>query len=140
MKNLALLLKLSAPIFLFVGALHLFLGVNADVALGAVLSKEALTDAALDSQNRFYGVTFTLYGVLLYLCATDLQKYAVVFRCVIWVFFAGGLARLVSIATHGLPPPPVLFLMATELIIPPLLALWLAKEEKKIVSSHSTEE
>lgn len=124
---LALYLKVAAPIFVLVGALHLVLGVGADVLLGAKLPAEALSDPALDSQNRFYGVAFSLYGVLLYLCATDLPKHATVLRCLLWVFFAAGLARLVSIASHGVPPPLVLVLLITELALPPLLHLWLSK-------------
>jgi Domain of unknown function (DUF4345) len=124
---LALLLKSLAPVFAVVSALHLALGVGADVLLGAKLPAEALNDAALNSQNRFYGVAFGVYGVLLYLCATDLRKYATVLRCVLWVFFAAGLARLVSIATHGVPPPLVLALLATELTLPPVLQIWLSK-------------
>lgn len=124
---LALFLKIASPVFVVVGVLHLALGVGADVLLGAKLPAVALSDPALNSQNRFYGVAFSLYGVLLYLCATDLPKYATVLRCVLWVFFAAGLARLVSIATHGVPPPLVLALLATELALPPLLHLWLSK-------------
>jgi hypothetical protein len=124
---LALFLKIAAPIFVLIGALHLVLGVGADVLLGAKLPAEALADAALNSQNRFYGIAFSLYGVLLFLCATDLQRYATVLRCVLWVFFAAGLARLVSIATHGVPPPLVLALLVTELALPPILHLWLSK-------------
>ncbi len=124
---LALFLKIAASVFVLVGALHLVLGVGADVLLGANLPAEALSDAALNSQNRFYGVAFSLYGVLLYLCATDLPKYATVLRCVLWVFFAAGLARVVSIATHGVPPPLVLALLVTELALPPLLHVWLSK-------------
>ncbi len=65
MHALTLFLKLASPVFLVVGALHLVLGAGADVLLGARLPPEALADAALDSQNRFYGVAFSLYGVLL---------------------------------------------------------------------------
>jgi hypothetical protein len=127
MPALALFLKIAAPVFVVVGALHLALGAGADVLLGARLSAEVLADPALDSQNRFYGVTFSLYGVLFYLCATDLPKYAAVLRCVLWVFFAAGLARLVSVATHGVPPPLVLALLVTEIALPPVLHLWLSK-------------
>src|SRR5262249_25009482 len=101
---LAVVLTVVAPLILLVGALHLVLGVGADVLLGRKLPAETLADPALNSQNRFYGVAFALYGVLLYLCAIDLPKYAIVLRCVLWVFFAGGVARLVSIVTHGVPP------------------------------------
>jgi len=124
---LAPFLKLAAPVFVLVGALHLVLGVGADALLGAKLPPEALIDPALNSQNRFYGVAFGLYGLLLYLCATNLPKYATVLRCVLWVFFAGGLARVISIVTHGVPPPQVLALLVTEIVLPPLLHLWLSK-------------
>jgi Domain of unknown function (DUF4345) len=130
MPKLALFLKIVSPVFLLVAALHLVLGANADVLLGAKLPPEALADATLNSQNRFYGIAFSLYGVLLYLCATDLPRYATVLRCVLWVFFAAGLARLVSIATHGVPPPMVLVLLLSELVLPPLLLLWLSKVQR----------
>ena len=127
MRTLSLFLKVLAPVFLIVGALHLVLGLNADALLGAKVPTEALSDPALDSQNRFYGVAFTVYGVLLFVSATDLPKYATVLRCVLWVFFAAGVARLVSIATHGVPPAPVVLLLGSELLAPPLLLFWLSR-------------
>ena len=127
MRNLVRFLKIASPIFLVVGALHLFLGAGAEVMLGAKLSADSLADPVLDSQNRFYGVAFTLYGVLLYVCATDLTKYRVIYLCVLGVFFAGGLARLVSILTHGIPSPAVLVLLFSEILVPPFLYWWLSQ-------------
>ena len=127
MRSLVLVLKLLAPVFFIVGALHLVLGLGADALLGAKVSTEAMTDPALDSQNRFYAVAFTLYGVLLFLCSTDIPKYATVLRCVLWVFFAAGLARFVSIALHGSPPPMIWLLLVGEVVPPPLLAWWLSR-------------
>jgi len=127
MRSLVLVLKLLAPVFFIVGALHLVLGLGADALLGAKVSAEAMTDPALDSQNRFYAVAFTLYGVLLFLCSTDIPKYATVLRCVLWVFFAAGLARFVSIALHGSPPPMIWLLLVGEVLPPPLFAWWLSR-------------
>ena len=127
MRSLVVVLRLLAPVFFIVGALHLVLGLGADALLGARVSAEAMTDPALDSQNRFYAVAFTLYGVLLFLCSTDITKYATVLRCVLWVFFAAGLARFVSIALHGSPPPMVWFLLVGEVLPPPLFAWWLSR-------------
>lgn len=127
MRKFALVLKLLAPVLIVVGALHLVLGVEADVLLGAKLSAEAIADPALDSQNRFYGVSFSLYGVLLFLGSTNIAKYATVLRCVLWVFFAAGVARLISIAVHGVPPVLVIALLVSELAIPPALAWWLSR-------------
>ena len=127
MRSLVLVLRLLAPVFFIVGALHLVLGLGADALLGAKVSAEVMTDPALDSQNRFYAVAFALYGVLLFLCSTDIPKYATVLRCVLWVFFAAGLARFVSIALHGSPPPMIWLLLIGEVIPPPLLAWWLSR-------------
>lgn len=127
MQALSLVLKLAAPIFFLIGALHVALGVGADVLLGARVSAETLADPTLDSQNRFYGVVFTLYGVLFLVCASDLAKYATILRCLFWVFFAAGVARLVSLAIHGLPSPPVLALLGLELLLPPILVWWLGR-------------
>ena len=136
MRSLVLVLRLLAPVFFIVGALHLVLGLGADALLGARVSAEAMTDPALDSQNRFYAVAFTLYGVLLFLCSTDIPKYATVLRCVLWVFFAAGLARFVSIALHGSPPPMIWLLLVGEVLPPPLLAWRLSRTSPRGVSSR----
>lgn len=132
MRTLVIILKLFAPIFFVVGALHLTLGIGADALLGAELPAAAPLDPALDSQNRFYGVTFTLYGVLLFLCATNLPHYTTVLRCVLWVFFAGGVARIVSMVVVGMPPPLIMILFVSEVLLPPLLLWWLARVEKDL--------
>jgi Domain of unknown function (DUF4345) len=135
MRTLRIILKCLAPVLVLVGMLHLVLGPGADAMLGAKITPEVLSDPALDSQNRFYGVSFTIYGVMCYLCATDLPKYATVLRCILSVFFVAGLARLVSIAVRGLPSLPVLVLLSSELLGPPVLLWLLWKQEAKAAKS-----
>ena len=125
MEFFTIILKVLVPVFLVVGLLHLWLGARADVLLGAKLPPEALSDPAVDSQNRFYGVAYGCYGILLYVCSMDLARYATIFDCVLFATFAGGLARLVSMVTHGRPPPLILALLASELLVPPILVGWL---------------
>ena len=129
MKYMTLILKLLSPIFILVGIMHLTLGPTAEVLLGAQLSSQSLLDPVLDSQNRFYGVSFALYGALFYLCAGDLQKYQAVLKLVLCFFFAGGIARIVSIFVVGVPSHLVLLLLASELLLPPLLWISLASEK-----------
>lgn len=124
MRTFALLLKLAAPLFLLVAALHLVLGLQAEVLLGAQLPAQVLADPALDSQNRFYGVAFSVYGVLFWLCARNPRQHAAIIYALLAVFLASGMARLVAIAVHGIPPPLVLLLMSLELLLPPPLLLW----------------
>lgn len=126
-NNLSLVLKAISPVFFVVGLMHLIFGPSSEILLGANISQAALSDPVLDSQNRFYGVSFALYGALFYLCSTDLRKYITVLRCTLLFFFAGGLARLVSIYLVGLPSELVLMLLASEIALPPLLLLWAEK-------------
>lgn len=125
MQNFVLSLKLLAPVFFVVAALHLTLGLGAEAMLGAQVSPQAAAEPTLDSQNRFYGVAFALYGAVFRLAARDLARFEPLLRASLWVFFAAGLARLVSWLLHGPPAPLVIVLAAVELLAPPLLLLWL---------------
>lgn len=122
--NLPLILRLFGTICILAGLSHVLGGLNADALLGANPPQEALSNASMDSQNRFYGAAFMLYGVLSWLCASNMRHYAAVFRLLILVFFIGGLTRLTSLMIHGLPSPAIQFLALTELLIPPLLLWW----------------
>lgn len=123
-RRFRVVLQFLAILPFLTGLLHLFLGLGADVLLGANIPPEVQADAALDSQNRFYGVSFMLYGALLYLCATDLKRYAPVLICLLLTFWAAGIARLVTLLLYGFPPPLVGGLLIAELLIPPLLLAW----------------
>jgi uncharacterized membrane protein len=121
---MAALLRAFAVIFVLVGLLHFVLGLHADALLGANPPAEAVTNASLDSQNRFYGAAFMLYGAVIWLFTTDRERYAPLFRAAMIIFFIGGLARIVSAALFGLPAPAIQFLAAVELIIPLVLLRW----------------
>jgi Domain of unknown function (DUF4345) len=136
MRALRTILNCLAPVLVLIGVLHAIFGLGADAMLGAKITPEVMSDPALDSQNRFYGASFSIYGVLCYLCATDIAKYAAVLRCLLYVFLAGGVARLVSIAVRGLPSPQVLVLLSLELLLPPIL-LWLLRSESAKIRRSS---
>ena len=128
---LKIVLKILAPGFVIAGLTHVFLGLGADVALGAHVAPETLADASLDSQNRFYGACFTLYGILLWIGASDPVRYRPILRATFACFFFGGLVRLVSVALHGWPSTLVWSLALSELILPPILWWLLAREEPR---------
>jgi hypothetical protein len=125
MHSFSTALKCLAPIFLLVAALHLTLGSNAEVMLGAILKVGPL-DPVLDSQDRFYGTAFVIYGVLLWVCAKDVPRYELILRCVFWCCFVAGLARLTSLFIVGAPSGIVMFLWFTEVATPPLMLMWLS--------------
>ena len=125
MPPIAIFLRAAAFVFFLVAALHLVLGLKSDVLLGALVPESVLHDPVLDSQNRFYGTSFSLYGVLLLISAGNLEKYVTVLRGTLWCFFAAGLARLVSIFMYGAPSTAVVSLLLSELLLPPLILWWL---------------
>src|ERR1700709_281496 len=127
MSNIATFLKVAGSVPIVVGVLHLLLGLNADVLLGAKLPPSVIADPALDSQNRFYGVAFMLYGVCLLVGGSDLKRYLPIVRWALWIFFAAGISRLLSILFYAFPPPPAMPLLLIEVVGTPILLMWLAR-------------
>lgn len=76
MRTFLTVLRLFGGLIFAVGALHLAMGLHADALLGAAIPPAVFDEPTLDSQNRFFGVSFTLYGALLILSASDLHRYA----------------------------------------------------------------
>lgn len=118
----------SAIILIALG--HIVLGPYSEVLLGSNISAASMLDPTVDSQNRFYGTVFSLFGVLLILCSRKILAHKTILYLLFWVFFAGGIARLVSISVVGSPPLLVNMLTGIELILPLMLITWLRLLEK----------
>jgi hypothetical protein len=103
------------------GILHIVLGLNADLMLGADVSSQSLNDPVLDSQNRFYGACFMLFGAVFLVIASNLERYALILKCAIWVLFIAGLARGISVWLHGWPTPFIILLFVIEILAPVIL-------------------
>lgn len=112
-------------VFVLAGGMHVLLGLGADQMLGAGISSQTMVDAGLDSQNRFYGAIFTLYGVIFFMAAANLARYLPILKATVWVFFVAGLVRFVSVWLFGWPPPLIAALFAAEVVLPPLLLIWI---------------
>ncbi len=117
-------LRIMAITILLAGSSHLLLGVGAEVMLGAKLSAETLAEPSLNSQNRFYGTSYMLYGILLWVCTRDMARYALIFRILLWMTFAAGVTRILSVALHGWPSPTIIALAVSELLLPPFIFWW----------------
>lgn len=140
MHFFCLALRLFASGIVVVSALHLFLGLGAEALLGAAVPPAAYVEPSLDSQNRFYGVSFALYAGALYLCSRDLPRFEPLLKLTLIIFFLGGLARLVSWAARGAPTFPIVVLACSELLLPPLLWLWYARVRSAEPPDHVTGE
>lgn len=97
----------------------------AHIAIGpAAIPGGVLTNATMDSEDRFYATLFLGFGVALIWASRDIAARMTVLKALLAVFFAGGIARLISAAMVG--PPDVVFIVlgALELVLPPML--WMA--------------
>lgn len=128
-RSFAILLRTLGIGCIAAGSLHVVFGLGADQMIGAHVSAQSMADPGLDSQNRFYGAAFGLYGVLLLVTSSDIPRYGLIIRCVLWVFFIAGLARFVSVGMFGWPPVAIGALFALELLLPPVLLVWLRRVE-----------
>jgi hypothetical protein len=117
-------LRIMAITILLAGSAHLLLGVGAETLVGAKLSAETLAEPSLNSQNRFYGTSYMLYGILLWVCTRDMDRYALIFRILLWMTFAAGVTRIISVALHGWPSPTIIALAVSELLLPPFVFWW----------------
>lgn len=97
----------------------------AHIALGpAAIPGSVPVNATMDSEDRFYATLFLGFGAALFWCSRDLARRRPVLGALLLTFFAGGVARLVSMAAVGLPSTLFIALTVVELVLP--VALWLA--------------
>jgi hypothetical protein len=81
-------------------------------------------NATMDSEDRFYATLFLGFGLAHVWAAQDLVQRGSVVLALQAVFFAGGVARIISLIAVGPPIALFVFLGVLELLIPPLV--WLA--------------
>lgn len=94
--------------------------VNPGRATGAV-------QIALDSHYRYLSGILFAVGVLYLRLAPDIERNGNQIRLLTALVFAGGLFRLLALVASMRPEPTILFALAMELCIAPLLALWQAR-------------
>jgi hypothetical protein len=78
----------------------------------------------LDSQFRFLSAWYLGLAALAWWIALEIEKHTALFRILCLSVFAGGLARLLSLATAGVPETRFLVVLAAELLVFPVLMLW----------------
>lgn len=116
-KALRIWLIVFGSVCALIGLSHLFFGTASIIGGGEV-------NATIDADMRFYAVLFTAYGLAFIWCARDIDARAVPINLLGLIFFAGGLARLLSIATHGLPNWFYIVMIPVELIVPVVNYYW----------------
>lgn len=127
-SKLPVALKLMAAACFVPALIHGFLGVDGDVLAGIPVPSSGI-DPSHDSQNRFYGVAFGLYAVLLWVASVEVRQYAGILRIMFVMIFLAGCSRLLSLNAYGWPSNEVLFLWSTEIFLPPIMWFWLRRYE-----------
>lgn len=124
MKSYQYTLRVFAVAIWAIALVHIAFGVYSETFLGSGISQTSVSDPNLDSQNRFYGAAFSIYGVVLWLSSSNPERYSVILEWSLLVFFLAGLTRLLSITLVGMPTTTIIGLTAIELVTPPLLYFW----------------
>jgi Domain of unknown function (DUF4345) len=120
-------IRILAVAFIAVSCLHLFTGLYADAAVGSPITAEMASQPSFDSQNRFYGVTFSLLGIALLIGSTDLVRYKPIILATLGVLFAAGIARALSWSLFGAPSSIIIGILVADLLLPPILYTWMKK-------------
>ena len=106
----------------FGGCVPVFAGA-AGVLLGAGMTGDG-GSAALDSHMRYLSGLLLGIGLVFWWLIPRIEKPTTLVPVLTLIVFIGGLARLGGIVAHGAPPGAMLFGLAMELVITPLICLW----------------
>ncbi len=109
-------LALFGGTVVLISLLHVTLGPARLLGLGPL-------DPTMDSEDRFYATQFLAFGAVVLSCVPGVEGKTERVRWLALAFFAGGLARLASMAAVGLPNAFFLAMTALELTIPALMIL-----------------
>lgn len=124
-------------LIIILGALNIFIGLN--VGLGGISTLgwqgqseffEVTNESVFlmrDSHIRYFGGLYFGIGIFLILAATNLQKYQLALRLVFVLIFIGGLARFTMMRFDIVFGPDIIGSVLAELILMPILFLWLSK-------------
>ena len=126
---LRIFLVIAGILTLFAGGFHALAGVGGDWFIG--LESPEVINPSLDSQNRFYGAAFLLYGILFIYCARELPRHADILKITFATMFVAGCARGLAVAAYGWPTWQVCALWFSEIALPPIAWLWLNHDLKK---------
>lgn len=81
----------------------------------------------LDSHFRYLSGLLFAIGLAFATCIPDIERKTGRFRLLAFLVFVGGLGRLFSLASIGMPGTGHVFGLAMELVAVPLLVLWQAR-------------
>lgn len=122
-RGLQITLSILSLIPFAFGLLNMFYGA------GRFVPTEHVT-AALDSQFRFQSAYYFSLAIVIWWIIPTIENHTTLFRIIVLSLFLGGLVRLYSYFTIGVPPQTMFAGMILELCLP-LLLFWQSQVAKR---------
>ena len=104
-----------------------FVPVGAGLAgalLGSAMTGQGAHNIDLDSHVRYLSGLLLGIGLAFWEAIPQIERYGRRVRLLTAIVALGGLMRLIGILTFAVPRAPMLFGLAMELVVTPLLCLW----------------
>lgn len=124
-------------LLIVLGALNIFVGINVGFGGISTLGWQGQTEffeiinesvyLMRDSHIRFFGGLYIGLGLFLLLASTHLRQYQTALKLAFALIFMGGLARLTMLRPDIIFGPDIIGSLLTELILMPILYVWLSK-------------
>lgn len=124
--------RVMAMIPLVTGLMEVFMGLGSLKALGVQLPSEVWVQPSLDNNWRFLGTVWAGYAALVIYAASDPLRHSTLLQILLSVLFLSGVVRASSVLLTGWPVPPFIVAMGFELIVMPLMLLWLLRIERSV--------
>jgi hypothetical protein len=130
MKTFQWTLRVMAMIPLVTGLMDVWMGLGSLRAIGVQLPADVWAQPSVDNNWRFLGTIWASYSVLVLYAVSDPLRHGTLLRILLGVLFFSGVARAASVLLTGWPVPPFIAAMGFELLVMPLMLLWLRRIER----------
>ena len=124
-RILQVILAIIGLIALITGALGIVAGMTTDFGdfYGVSVNPRIEGNIILDSNLRYFSGLWLGAGLILFWMIPSIERQKLVFRLVAGMIFIGGVGRVISILSFGVPSPLFIAFVVLELLFP-LLIIW----------------
>ncbi len=124
-RILQVILAIIGLIALITGALGIVAGMTTNFGdfYGVSVSPGIEGNVILDSNLRYFSGLWLGVGLILFWMIPSIERQKLVFRLVAGMIFIGGVGRVISILSFGVPSPLFIAFVVLELLFP-LLIIW----------------
>ncbi len=124
-RILQVILAIIGLIALITGALGIVAGMTTNFGdfYGVSVSPGIEGNIILDSNLRYFSGLWLGVGLILFWMIPSIERQKLVFRLVAGMIFIGGVGRVISMLSFGVPSPLFIAFVVLELLFP-LLIIW----------------